>query len=232
MERFFLVGLFCTLLFLASGCQRAEPGLDRVEALSGQDPQIVIPPRWFKIADFKVENVADRNSEVHAGTVGVKGEKGATQCRLLQEKPERTDKWFPIALRFFSPNQPGKKFSKSFADTLSFSRADQTEKLLKFLVDFKKDTFQFASIWKVVPYLANAESGDYCAARAEICTDFEDEEGKLICKGDWHWLKEIIAVPDAWAYLRGKGEKLSSIKGVFYAEKDGEVTTGEPVVLK
>ncbi len=232
MERFFLVGLFCALLFLASGCQRAEQSSHPVELLSLTQPQIVIKPRWFKVADFKVENATDRNSEVHAGTVGLKGEDGATHCRLLQEKPDKADKWFPLALRFFTPTQPGKKFSKSFADTLSFSRADQTEKLFKFLVDFKKDTFQFVSVWKIVPYLAKIDGADYCAARAEICTDFEDEDQKLVCKGDWQWLKEIIAVPDAWAYLTGKGEKLTNLKAVFYAVKDGEVTVGEPVVLK
>lgn len=233
MDRFVLASLFCALLFLASACQRAERDFNHTEVLSENRAQVVIEPRWFKIADFKVENVGARNSELHAGTVGVKGENGKTQCQLVQEKPDRAEKWFPLSLRFLSPNQPGKKFSKAFSDTLSFSKTDQSEKLFKFLVDFKKDAFQFASIWKVVPYLAKSEAGEICSARAEICTNYHEEDGKLVCKGDWHWLKEIIAVPDVYAYLTGKGEKLSSIKGIFYSEgENGELTASEPVVLK
>lgn len=233
MDRFFLVSLFCAGLFLASGCQRTEPGIQDARVLSGPEAQIVIPARWMKIADFKVEKVAARNSEAHVGIVGVKSETGGVHCHLVQEKPEVTEKWFPLPLKFLSPHQPGKKFSKAFADTLSFSRTAQSEMLFNFLVDFKKDAFQFASLWKVVPYLAKGEKGDYCVARAEICTDFQEDDGKLACKGDWRWLKEIIAVPDVVAYFTGRGEKLVSIKGVFYSEgKDGQVIAGEPVVLK
>ena len=229
MDRFFLVSIFCVLMFIASGCQRQERN---TENLSAKEADVVIAPRWFKVADFKVEKAAARNSEVHVGTVGVRDKEGGVECQLLQEKPAKEEKWFPLSLRFLSPAQPGKKFSKAFADTLSFSKPSQNEKLFKFLVDFKKDAFKFASLWRVLPYLAKGSEGVYCSARAEICTDFVEEDGKLSCKAQWHWLKEIIAVPDLAAYFSGQGEKLASLKGVFYSQdNNGEVKVGEPITL-
>lgn len=225
--RFFITFVFCLLAIIS--CQKNQ---ENSEVLRGEK-KISIASKWAAATIFTVENVKSRTAELHVETVGY-DEGGKARCEIVTTEPDKAARYFPLPIKFYAPYAKDHKVSKEFEQTLSYSKHKVASDRVQFIVDFKKGEFEFSSLWKLEPYSTTDMGGNsICATSAEVCLRYEEKDGEMVCKNDFRWMKELVVIPDTYAYIfRGGAEVVSAIKGIFWnKQENGTYVASEPEQL-
>jgi len=201
-------------LILVSACQR--PRTPNTEGLVSSAESLLLPSippgkaDWIKAAKLAVQGWPASDATLDAKVSAIKNGNGLT-CELMDsDEPDKVSeltKPLPIWLH----NADG-KLSDMFAKTLTFREKSPFSKdRISFLVRFKKEEFYFQSLWQVKAVPSPVDK-NRCIARADLCLKLRFNEATNVteCGHDWKWLNQIIAIPNAYAYLFQGGKELVS----------------------
>lgn len=158
---------------------------------STETAEVRLPVEAAVGLDLKVLAYPSYDQQVSFGLQRIEGKPDRVEFVQEHEKFKTGQPWGDLPLLIHYKNDMNNLPSDKFLSKLAFLPVEVSPARIQFILKMQDKSINFRGLWKFEPFMGEKEGVRYAAVAAYLCRDYDEVNGKYVCKGTWESVKEI-----------------------------------------